>query len=269
MADSDKVFSGSIATIYESHMVPLLFAPYAVEMASRVAANAPKDVLEVAAGTGAVTAELLRQLPKDATLTATDLNQGMLDVAAAKITDRRARLRSCDAQQLPFPDQSFDAVVCQFGVMFFPDKLTAYREARRVLRKGGSYFLSVWDTLDTSPFFAVVTEAVAAAFPQDPPGFFRRTPYGYNDVDAITASLGEAGFAAVSADKVTFPSRANSAADVAMALCQGTPLRSEIEQRAPDRLADVTEIARRAVEQAFGSGPVESTMRAILFGAQA
>lgn len=269
MAASDKVFSGSIAAIYESHMVPLLFAAYAAETASRVAAHAPKDVLEVAAGTGAVTAELLRQLPKDATITATDLNQAMLDEAARKITDRRAKLRSSDAQDLPFPDHSFDAVVCQFGAMFFPDRLKAYREAHRVLRKDGTYFLSVWDTLDTSPFFAVVTEAVAAAFPQNPPGFFRRTPYGYNDIDAITASLTEAGFATVTSDRVTFPSRADSSADVAMALCQGTPLRSEIEQRAPDGLVEVTEIARRAIEQAFGTGPVETTMRAILFEAGA
>ena len=269
MTATDKVFSGSIAAIYESHMVPLLFAPYAVEMATRVAAHAPAAVLEVAAGTGAVTAELLRQLPKETTITATDLNPGMLDVAAAKLSDRRLRFRSCDALDLPFEDQSFDAVVCQFGAMFFPDKLTAYREAHRVLRKDGSYFLSVWDTLDSSPFFAVVTDAVAAAFPDDPPGFFRRTPYGYNDVAAITATLAEAGFGSISADKVTFPSRAPSAADVAMALCQGTPLRSEIEQRAPQGLADVTRIAEHAVEQAFGKGPVETTMRAILFAAQA
>ena len=269
MTATDKVFSGSIATIYESHMVPLLFAPYAVEMADRVAAQAPASVLEVAAGTGAVTVELLRQLPEDTAITATDLNQGMLDVAVAKISDPRLHIRSCDALDLPFADHSFDAVVCQFGVMFFPDKLTAYRQAHRVLRNGGSYYLSVWDTLDSSPFFAVVMDAVAAAFPADPPGFFRRTPYGYNDVAAITATLVDAGFSGVTSDKVTFPSSAPSAAHVAMALCQGTPLRSEIEQRAPDGLVEVTRVAERAVEKAFGKGPVESTMRAILFEAQA
>lgn len=269
MAATDKVFSGSIAAIYESHMVPLLFAPYAVEMAARVAARAPASVLEVAAGTGAVTAELLRQLPKDASVIATDLNQGMLDVAAAKMSDTRLHMRSCDALALPFEDRSFDAVVCQFGVMFFPDKRSAYRQAHRVLRKGGSYDLSVWDTLDSSPFFAVVTEAMAAAFPADPPGFFRRTPYGYNDVAAITATLVDAGFSGVTSDKVTFPSTAPSAAHVAMALCQGTPLRSEIEQRAPHGLVEITRIAERAVEKAFGTGPVETTMRAILFEAQA
>lgn len=269
MSASDKVFSGSIAAIYESHMVPLLFAPYAAETAARVASHAPAAVLEVAAGTGAVTAELLCQLPTESTLTATDLNQGMLDVAAAKLGDPRLRLQACDALALPFPDQSFDAVVCQFGAMFFPDKLTAYREAHRVLRRNGSYFLSVWDTLDTSPFFAVVTQAVAALFPADPPAFFRRTPYGYTDVAAITATLAEAGFRGITSDRVTFASRAPSAGHVAMALCQGTPLRSEIEQRDPQGLARVTEIAARAVARSFGEGPVETTMRAILFEAVA
>ena len=269
MTATDKVFSGSIAAIYESHMVPLLFAPYAVEVAGRVAAHAPGDVLEVAAGTGAVTAELARQLPHGSTITATDLNQAMLDVAATKISDSRVRMRSCDALSLPFADGSFDAAVCQFGAMFFPDKLTAYREARRVLRDGGRYYLSVWDAIDSSPFFAVVTEAVAAAFPSDPPGFFPRTPYGYYDVAAITAALREAGFSDVGSDKLTLPSRAPSAASVAMALCQGTPLRSEIEQRTPRGLAEVTGLAQRALEECFGRGPVETTMRAILFEAAA
>lgn len=268
MTATDKVFSGSIPAIYESHMVPLLFAPYAVEVARRVATHAPVQVLEVAAGTGAVTVELFRQLPFSS-ITATDLNQAMLDVAAGKVSGGRVQMRSCDAQALPFGDKSFDAVVCQFGAMFFPDKLTAYREAHRVLRTGGRYFLSVWDELASSPFFAVVAEAVAAAFSSDPPGFFARTPYGYHDVSAMTATLGEAGFASVLSDKVTFASRAPSAAHVAMALCQGTPLRSEIVQRAPDGLAEVTSIAERAVEKSFGRGPVESTMRAILFEADA
>lgn len=268
MTATDKVFSGSIPALYETHMVPLLFAPYAAEMARRVAAHAPGHVLEIAAGTGAVTAELLQQLPRDATITATDLNQGMLDVASEKLTDRRIRLRLADAQDLPFQDASFDAVVCQFGAMFFPDKPLAFREARRVLDKGGTYFLSVWDDLASNPFAAVVQEAVANEFPADPPGFFGRTPYGHHDIDALTAALGEAGFKKVAAERVTFPCRGPSAEEVAMALCQGTPLRSEIEQRAPEGLAAVTAAATRALREAYGSGPIESTQRAILFEAE-
>lgn len=269
MAATDKAFSSTVATLYESHMVPMLFMPYAAEMAARVAAHSPRDVLEIAAGTGAVTAELLAQLPADATLTATDLNQAMLDVAAAKLTDRRLRMRSCDAQSLPFADSSFDAVVCQFGAMFFPDRLGAYREARRVLRAGGRYFLSVWDDLESNPFAAVVHEAVAAAFPDNPPGFFRRTPHGYFDVAAITATLAEAGFGDIQPDRVTLPCKAPSAEHVAHAFCQGTPLRPEIEQRDAGRLAEVTERAAQDLRESFGKGPVETTMRAIFFVATA
>lgn len=269
MAATDKAFTSTVAALYESHMVPMLFMPYAGVMAGRVAAHLPRDVLEIAAGTGAVTAELLARLPADAALTATDLNQAMLDVAAAKLADRRLRLRSCDAQSLPFADNSFDAVVCQFGAMFFPDRLTAYREARRVLRAGGRYFLSVWDNIDSNPFTAVVGEAVAAAFPENPPGFFRRTPHGYFDIAAITAALAEAGFGDIHSDKVMLPCKAPSAEHVAQALCQGTPLRPEIEQRNAGRLAEVTERAARALRGAFGMGPVETTMQAIFFEASA
>lgn len=269
MTASEKAFTGSVAALYESHMVPMLFAPYAADLASRVVAAAPADVLEIAAGTGAVTAELLAQLPGGTVITATDLNQAMLDVAAAKLGDRRIRMRSCNAQELPFDDRSFDAVICQFGAMFFPDKLTAYREARRVLRPGGTYFLSVWDDLESNPFAAVVHETVGHEFPDDPPQFFRRMPHGYYDVPVITAALASAGFSAIRSERITLPCRAPSAEHVAVAMCQGTPLRPEIEQRKPGGLDAVTEKVATALRQSFGKGPVESTMRAVIFEARA
>ncbi|MFO1130966.1 MAG: class I SAM-dependent methyltransferase [Hyphomicrobiales bacterium] len=268
MTASEKAFTGSVAALYESHMVPMLFAPYAADLAARVVAEHPAEVLEIAAGTGAITAELLARLP-DAAITATDLNQAMLDIAAAKLASRRLRMRSCNAQELPFDDQSFDAVVCQFGAMFFPDKLTAYREARRVLRPGGTYFLSVWDDLESNPFAAVVHEMVANAFPDNPPEFFRRMPHGYHDVAVITATLASAGFGTVHSERLTLPCRAPSAQHVAVAMCQGTPLRPEIEQRAPGRLDEVTDKVATALGQSFGKGPVATTMRAILFEARA
>lgn len=269
MAETDKVFSGSIAALYESHMVPMLFAPYAADLAARVAAAGPADVLETAAGTGAVTSELLRRLPRGTNITATDLNQAMIDVAALKLPPNAVHWQACDALQLPFAPESFDAVVCQFGAMFFPDKSVASREARRVLRGGGLYALSVWDDIESSPFAAVVLRSVAAGFPDNPPNFLRRTPHGYHDTSAITATLTEAGFSKVRAGTLTLPCRAPSAEHVALAFCQGTPLRGEIEQRAPERLAEVTEKAERAVTQAFGTGPLEATMRAIVFEARA
>ncbi|MFN4141663.1 class I SAM-dependent methyltransferase [Aestuariivirga sp.] len=269
MTVADKVFAGSIPAIYESHMVPITFLGYAADMARRVAAARPVDVLEIAAGTGAVAAELVKQLPRDSTITATDLNQAMLDVAMAKLPSGKVHFRACDAMQLPFPPQSFDAVVCQFGAMFFPDKLTAYREARRVLRGGGRFLLSVWGDLASNPLTNVVNEALARAFPTDPPAFFRRAPFGYHDVPAISSTLREAGFSGVSADAVTKTSRAPSAEFAAIALCQGTPMRAEIERRAPGRLAEITALAARALAREFGEGPVDSNMRAIVFEAHA
>jgi ubiquinone/menaquinone biosynthesis C-methylase UbiE len=268
MSAIDKVFAGSIPAIYESYMVPMVFQAYAADLAARVAAQAPRDVLEIAAGTGAVTRELVRRLPRDSIVTATDLNQAMLDVASVNSSAGDVRFHACDAMHLPFPSRSHDAVVCQFGVMFFPDKAKAYGEARRVLRPGGLYAFNVWDSLDLNPFTAVVEEAVANAFPSDPPGFFRRTPFGYHDEAEISAALAEAGFGDVQAETVTFPSRAPSAAHVAVALCQGTPMRSEIEQRAPGRLEEITQQVAGMLEAAFGKGPVESPMQAIVFEAR-
>lgn len=269
MTATDKVFSGSIPAIYESHMVPMLFEPYAAELAERVAAQAPLHVLETACGTGAVTAELLRQLPPDTAITATDLNQAMLDVAAAKLPSGAVRMRACDATQLPFPPQSYDAVACQFGVMFFPDKQVGFREARRVLRQGGTFFFSVWDALEANPLSLAVHEAVTEAFPRDPPAFLRRTPFGYHDEAHIMAEVASAGFDDVMADVVTLVSRAASARHVAVALCQGSPLRGEIEQRWPEGLEEVTAMAAEAVEAGFGKGPVEAPMQAIVFEARA
>ena len=172
MSANDKVFVGSIPSVYDSHMVPMLFKPYAMDLAARVSSVAPTTVLETAAGTGVLTVELLASLGHDTQLTVTDLNQAMLDLATAKLPTGSVRVRACDAMQLPFEAQSHDVVVCQFGAMFFPDKTVAYKEARRVLRAGGHFFFNVWDSLDTNDFAAVVHEAVAKAFPDDPPAFF-------------------------------------------------------------------------------------------------
>lgn len=269
MTATDKAFTGSIPTIYERYMVPFNFAPYAADLAARIAAESPRDVLELAAGTGALTVELLRQLPRGTAITATDLNQAMLDVAATKLPSGAVTLKPCDAMQLDFADQSFDAVACQFGVMFLPDKEAAFHGIRRVLRQGGRFLFSVWDELETNVLSAVVEAAVAKAFPDDPPAFFRRTPFGYHDKPLIAATLRNAGFRDVHAETVTLPSRAPTAEHVAIAICQGTPLRADIEKRAPGRLAEITELARQAVVASHGNGPVEAPMQALLFAATA
>jgi len=268
MKATDKLFAGSIPALYDHYLGPLIFAPYADDLARRMAGLRPARVLEVAAGTGIVTRALRRALPETVEIVATDLNQPMLDHAAAVEPLANVLWRQADALALPFTGASFDAVVCQFGAMFFPDKRAGYAEARRVLTPGGAFLFNVWDRIDTSPFTHVVVAAIAALFPDDPPRFLERTPHGHFDKAAIEADLKASGFGRVTMETLRLPSRAASARDVAIGFCQGTPMRNEIEQRAPDRLEELTEIATQAVAARFGAGPVESTMQAIVIEAR-
>lgn len=267
MEAADKVFAGSIPEIYDRLLVPLLFEPYARDLAGRLAEAGPRDVLETAAGTGVVTRAMAARLP-EARIVATDLNQAMLDRATARqAQDGRIAWRRADALALPFADASFDAVACQFGVMFFPDKVQGYREARRVLRPGGRFLFNVWDRIAENEFADTVTQALAALFPQDPPRFLARTPHGYHDAERIRAELAAAGFAEVSIDAVDAASRAASPRDPALGYCQGTPLRSEIEARDASRLEEATERAAEALARCFGSGAIEGRMRALVVSA--
>ena len=196
MAESDKVFAGSIPKFYDTLMVPLIFEAYAANMAELVAAFSPGAVLETAAGSGAVTRALAPKLKPDAHYVVTDLNQPMLDYATTRQGfDGRIEWRQADALDLPFEDASFDVVCCQFGAMFFPNRVAGYAEARRVLRPGGRFVFSVWDRIEENTFADDVTNAVAAIFPHDPPRFLARTPHGYHDVALIHEELRRAGFA--------------------------------------------------------------------------
>jgi len=262
-AAGDKVFAGAIPRIYETYLVPLIFAPYADDLARRVAQAAPLRVLEVAAGTGVVTRALDAALPPDATIVATDLNGAMLAEGAARGTKRSVEWRTADAQALPFEDASFDAVVCQFGVMFFPDKPRAFGEARRVLRAGGLYAFNVWDRIEDNEFADDVTRAVGALFPADPPRFLARTPHGYHDRDALARDLAAGGFTAPQRiDTLSARSRAQSARVPAVAYCQGTPLRGEIEARDAARLGEATDAGAAAIAARFGTGPVDGRIQA-------
>ncbi|HMG46630.1 MAG TPA: methyltransferase domain-containing protein [Allosphingosinicella sp.] len=229
MSGSDTLFAGSIPALYDRLLGPLLFEPYARDLAERAGAFGPRRILETAAGTGIVTAALLREAPQ-AEIVATDLNQAMLDVAAGKIGPGRVEFRAADAQSLPFADASFDFVVCQFGVMFFPDRVAAYREARRVLKPGGRFLFNAWDRIDRNPVSAAAAGAVAALFSGDPPSFFERVPFSYHDRVRIEADLRAAGFTDIVAETVATTSRV-VARDAATGLCEGTPLRAEIEER--------------------------------------
>ena len=261
--DTDKVFAGSIPKLYDTHLVPLIFEPYAADLVSRLSSRTLSRVLEIAAGTGVVTRALASTLPESVSVIATDLNQAMLDHASAVGAKRMVEWRQADAMQLPFPDAAFDAVVCQFGVMFFPDKIKAFSEARRVLRPGGVFFFNVWDRITENEFADTVEAALGSVFPEDPPRFLSRTPYGYHDRHLIERDLVNGGFTAPPRiDTLAARSRATSPRLPAIAFCQGTPLRNEIEARDASRLGEATDLAAEAIAERFGRGDVDGKIQA-------
>ena len=262
-SDADRSFAGSVPQVYEQYLVPLLFEPYAADLVTRIALRRPAKLLEIAAGTGVVTRHMSRTLSSTTTIVATDLNQGMLDVAAKVRTSRPVEWKQADAMNLPFPDETFDVVVCQFGAMFFPDKPRAFAEANRVLRPGGTFFFNVWDRIDDNEFAATVARAVGALFPDDPPRFLTRVPYAYHDTTAVAQDLARGGFTKAP-NIVTVParSRAETPRVPALAFSQGTPLRNEIEAKGPTRLTEATDAATAAISRRFGTRSVDAKLQA-------
>lgn len=261
--DTDRSFAGSIPQLYEQLMVPLIFEPYAADLAARAVALKPRALLEVAAGTGVVTRQLARALPADCDMLVTDLNAPMLEHARSLGTARPVRWQQADAMSLPFDDASFDLVVCQFGAMFFPDKPQAYAHARRVLKPGGTFLFNVWDRIETNELADVVTRSLAELFPDDPPRFLERTPHGHFDHERLRGDLAQAGFEREARiDVVSARSIADAAWKPALAYCQGTPLRNEIEARDASGLERATRHAAAAIERRFGSGRIDTGIRA-------
>jgi SAM-dependent methyltransferase len=264
VSSGDSVFSGRIPRLYETHLVPLIFEPYAADLAERLASRSVTSVLEIAAGTGVVTRRLAAALGEDVSIVATDLNQLMLDEAAAIGTVRPVEWRQADAMRLSFADGTFDAVVCQFGVMFFPDRPRAFAEARRVLRPGGVFLFNAWDRIEENEFADTVTTAVGSLFPTDPPRFLVRTPHGYHDRLTIERDVLTGFGASPRIETVAKRSRAASARIPAVGYCGGTPLRNEIEARDASRLAEATDVAAEAVAQRFGRGAVDGKIQALV-----
>lgn len=261
----DTRFQGSIPQIYDDYLVPLIFEDAARDLAARAAAANPADVLETAAGTGVLTRALAAALPEGARIVATDLNPPMIEWARRRqADDPRIAWRPADAMALPFGDASFDVALCQFGVMFFPDRVAGYREARRVLRPGGAFLFNLWSDIARNGFAATVTNAMAGEFPDDPPLFLARTPHGHGVPAVVEAELRAAGFTDVAISAYEGVSAARSHRDPAIAYCQGTPLRNELEARAPDRLGELTEIAAEAIRAEWGAGPVSAPISGVV-----
>ncbi len=260
---NDKLFAGAIPDIYERLLVPLMFEPFAAELAGRLKGMSCGELLELAAGTGVLTRRLAATLPAGVSITATDLNPPMLEMAQKRGTSRQVTWQVADAMALPFRDASFDAVLCQFGVMFLPDKPRAFAEMRRVLRPGGLLLFNVWDGVADNEFAQVTGEALDVLLAPDPPRFLERIPHGYHDPVQIARDLKAGGFASrPQVDTVTARSRADSAKIAAVAFCQGTPLRNEILARDPQGLLPATEALARALRRRFGPAAIEGRIQA-------
>jgi len=263
MAEMNRSFSGSMPEFYDRFLVPLQFEPFAQDLAERLKQVASGCVLELAAGTGVVTRALARTLPASVEIVATDLNPAMLERAKTYVGLERVRWQAADAMALPFPVASFDCVLCQFGVMFFPDKVGAFREARRVLRPGGRFLFNVWgDKAGTTRGLA--EEVVAEKLARDPGNLLAPD---YNDIGKVRADLAAAGFASVTAEKVTKHAQVASAREAAIAHCHGGLLRAAIDKVAPQRLDEITDALESVLITRFGTDPIKAPFHATLFTA--
>ncbi|MEA3247082.1 MAG: class I SAM-dependent methyltransferase [Gemmatimonadota bacterium] len=260
----DISFTSDVARNYEASLVPLIFQPYAGDLAARVRALNPATVLEIGCGTGVVTRALADHLPERCAILATDLNEAMVAHGRAIGTSRPVEWRQADVMGLPFDDGSFDAVVCQFSVMFFPDRVAAYREVRRVLRPAGAFVFNVWNDIERNDFAHVVTEALRTLYPHDPPAFLARTPHGHGAPGEIEGDLRAAGFRSVELVQRDDVSVASGPEVPAIAYCQGTPLRNEILARDPGGLERATEVATDALRARFGAGRIEGRISGVV-----
>jgi SAM-dependent methyltransferase len=267
VTQADSAFVGSIPELYDRCLGPMLFEPYALDLGQRFA-GFDGALLETAAGTGRATRALALAAAPSATITATDLSAPMLARAAQVVTAPNVAWQEADALALPFEDASFDAVACQFGVMFFPDKVAGFAEARRVLKPGGRLVFSVWDRIEDNDIPLLVRETVTALFPDDPPGFFARGPFSWHDKTQIREALAQAGFGAIEIETVRLPTPARSAIEAATGLCAGSPMAGEIEARRPGALDATVQAVAQALVRRFGDGPLAGQGQALVVTAK-
>jgi ubiquinone/menaquinone biosynthesis C-methylase UbiE len=268
MTETNAKFEGSIPEIYDRHLGPVMFEPYAADLTRRVTTPVAGPVLEIACGTGILTRQLRAHLPASLRLVATDLNEPMLDYARTKLGETQfIDWQQADAAALPFPSASFAAVVCQFGLMFVPDKPLAFREARRVLSEGGLLAFNVWDDLAYNPFGRIAHETIAGFFPTDPPNFYQ-VPFGFHDPQVLRQLLETNGFTQVEIERVTLDACSSSAQAFAIGLVKGNPVSLAIRQRggSPE---PIVEAVAAALAQVGGDQPFRSTMQAVVVTARA
>ncbi len=268
-AKSHSQFVGSIPEDYDTHLGPLLFQFAAADLAARVAERMPPrgKLLEIACGTGISTEQLWRALPTETEIVATDLNQAMLDFAVAKRGALpKVTYQQADAQDLPFADGAFDAVVCQFGIMFFPDKAKALAEMKRILKPGGLLAFNVWDSLDRNRVAKIAHETISEFFRSEPPSFLT-VPFGYADRGVIQDLIRQTGFTQFSADVDAATIERPEARDPARGFVAGNPGILDIRARATASPETIIDAVANAFEAAFGPAPLKIPLQEIVFTA--
>ena len=232
-------FSGPIPANYDKYLGPILFEPYALDLAGRLKNHALKQVLEIACGTGRVTRHLVQLLNENGHLVATDLNPDMMKVAQEKVVDPRVEWKLADAQDLPFPDESFDHIICQFGVMFFPDKKLAFSEAWRVLKPGGFYLFNTWGSKEDNSKIAVVREVMDELFREENPDYLNKGPYSFFDEHEIRTWMELAGFKRVKIERVKKTSAFNDLESFINGFFVSSPLSAYLSGKDPQVRAEI------------------------------
>ena len=258
---SDTDFPGTVPEKYDRYLGPLLFEPFAEDLADRISGKKYKEVLELACGTGRVTRHLKKVLPKEAKLVATDRHADMIKVAADSLPNENINWQTADAQQLMFPDESFDLVVCQFGLMFVPDKKKALSETYRVLKRGGKFLFNTWDKIENNGVIYLGNQIICSYFPENPPSFYR-VPFSLCQPDQLETWLTAAGFKHIKVTPVEKEGISPSAKEAAVGIVEGNPIHDRIIEKDP-KLVDVIRTAvEQKISEEFGSSPLKSPLRA-------
>ncbi len=261
MADTHADFSGSVPEKYDRYLGPLLFEPFAQDLATRIGPEAIEDVLEIACGTGRLTKHLRARLPAPVRIEAIDLNPVMIAIARSALPEAGIHWMKGDAQELPHATGSFDLVICQFGIMFMPDKSRALAEFHRVLRKGGRLLFNTWNSIETNKVVHAASETINRFFPGNPPVFYR-SPFSFHDDILIRSLLQDAGFGDIRVNLLKTTGSSPSAAEAAMGLVEGSPVIGFILENAPELLPRIRESVEKEIGDRFGAFPLLSPLQA-------
>ncbi len=267
MPDNNAAFVGAIPENYDRYLGPVLFEPYANDLVARLQVADEGSVLELACGTGIVTRRLRERLAARVKIVATDLNEAMLSYAKQKFeSSERIEWKQAAATELPFADQSFDAVVCQFGLMFFPDKEQAAREAFRVLKPESVFLFNVWDAIEENDLPHIAHTIISKFFDDNPPNFYQ-IPFSFHDLGTIESLLSQAGFRNIECSIVSMTAEAASAQEVTRGLVHGNPVIAAIRERDESRVPEIENAVAQAVTAQCGDAPVRARMRAVVCSA--